>query len=142
LSYSFNNNPNGVKTTNNKFYDMTPNLRDALNEKYPNEEADYIDPTINYILSSGNDGSDKVLINNVLQPNSYIGFANYAFASFPKKDLDDSNNIVYESMPVFTGVYSKDGIPAVFPVSLLYDHDDVADDSLPTHNSQEMDLDL
>jgi hypothetical protein len=61
---------------------------------------------------------------NSIQPNSYIAFANYSFIPFPK--LDVTSNIVYDFMPVFNGITtnSNTGVPAVFPVSLLFESQD------------------
>jgi hypothetical protein len=119
------------------FYSLPDNLLDVLNTTHSDNQANYIDPTTYNILSNGTG-----ILTGTLQPNSYIGFANYAFASFPK---EQDNKIVYESMPIFAGVaQNSSGVPAVFPISLLYKDDSTVTDgnSLPTHNPQAIDTSL
>jgi hypothetical protein len=84
--------------------------------------------------------NDNSILTKNLQSNSYIGFANYIFASFPKEKDSD---IVYESMPIFAGVaQNSSGIPAIFPISMLYKDDPQLNNDLPVHDSTKIDTSL
>jgi hypothetical protein len=143
----FTNDSRSTIDETNKFYDLpgdsAENLLDKLNDgKSDDQKASYIDPTTYYILKGQTMGGQPILTTKVLQPNSYIGFANYSFALFPRH-TDDANNVVYDSMPIFAGVaQNSDGIPAVFPVSLLFNNDTINSNGSFDHDPTNIDLSL
>jgi hypothetical protein len=74
-------------------------------------------------------------VKNKIGPNDFVGFATYSFLPFPhaQANTDNPTDIKYDYLPVFQGIQTNTAgtLPAIFPVSMLYNYnDDTMDTSL------------